>query len=200
MNRSIWELLKIPNPAEQMQTPLQTTAHAPDHGAAYLFANCSQAIVLTTGVLVIVSLKELGPTGALHSSRLTVQVTALANLASEVAETAGRALKLTLSALPSAAKTALPTSDVDSLEEIQRIGEVYSTLLKAVALETKHAAGLQELKVHDNRDGNTGPGAFTPDAAEIEAAIQTLSRHALALELRLEDFETRFRNTTCSLR
>ena len=159
-------------------------------GIAYLFLMSSHALTLMTGVLAIVSLKEFGPAGTWRHSELSGQVGTLAKLATDVAQAAERALDHALSNL-TLQQISLSPSEACGVDEIRASGEVYVTLLKTVALETRLTAIQQNLSVTVQRGPLHAAVDSIPGTKEVGSSIRQLTAQAMELELRLEMYEAR---------
>lgn len=193
MDRSTSELLELRHTARTSLLPMPPSTRDECRGAAgiaYVFLMSSHALTLMTGVLAIVSLKELGPAGTWRNSELSGQVGTLAKRTADVAQAAERALDYALSNLTHQ-QTALSPSEARGVDEIRANGEVYITLLKTVALETRLTAIQQNLSVTVQRGPIDVASRQIPGTKEVGSAIRQLTAQAMELELRLEIYETK---------
>lgn len=193
MDRNTSEFLELRQAARTSLLPMPPSTQKECRGAAgiaYLFLMSSHALTLMTGVLAIVSLKELGPAGTWRNSELSGQVGTLAKLATDVAQAAERALDHALFNLRHQ-QIALSPSEASGIDEIRASSEVYVTLLKTVALETRLTAIQQNLSVTLQRGPIHVASRQIPGTKEVGSAILQLTAQAMELELRLEMYEER---------
>lgn len=193
MDRSTSEFLELRHTARTSLLPMPPSTQDECRGAAgiaYVFLMSSHALTLMTGVLAIVSLKELGPAGTWRNSELSGQVGILAKRATDVAQAAERALDHALSNLTHQ-QIALSPSEASGIDEIRASGEVYVTLLKTVALETRLTAIQQNLSVTVQRGPMHAAVDSIPGTKEVGSSIRQLTVQAVELELRLEMYEAR---------
>lgn len=193
MDRSICKFLELRHASRTSLLPMHPFTQEECKGAAgvaYLFLMSSHALTLMTGVLGIVSLKELGPTGTWRNSELSAQVGALSKLTADVAQAAECALEHALFMLTHQ-QTTLSPAEARGVGEIRASGEVYVTLLKSVALETRLAAIQQNLSVTVQRSPMHAAVESIPGTEEVGGAIRQLTEQVMELQLRLEMYEAR---------
>lgn len=191
MKHDIWQILKIRPPTGTNVLPVLTTQAQcmGIPGISYVFVICSHALVLMTGVLAIAGLRELAPPGVWRRSDLAFRVSALAALVCDVAEAAERTLGQALSNLAIPSNGSFPSSEVKGMEDIRLIGEVYASLLKSVASETRRTATQHDL----SESVQSGPLETmripASEAKEIDDSICTLTEQVIALGVRIEMLE-----------
>ena len=193
MDRSTSEFLELRHVARTGLLPMPPSTQEECRGAAgiaYVFLMSSHALTLMTGVLAIVSLKELGPAGTWRNSELSGQVGTLAKRTADVTQAAEHALDHALSNLTHQPIARSP-SEASGVDEIRANGEVYITLLKTVALETRLTAIQQNLSVTVQRGPIDVASRQLPGTKEVGSAIRQLTAQAMELELRLEMYETK---------
>lgn len=193
MDRSISEFLELRHASRTSLLPMPPSTMDERTGAAgiaYLFLMSSHALTLMTGVLAIVSLKELGPIGIWRNSELSRQVGTLAKLATDVAKAAEHALGDALSNMWHR-KSALSSAEANGVDEIRANCEVYVTLLKNVALETRLTVIQQNLLVAAQPGSMDVASGRISGAKEVGEAIRQLIEQIMELELRFEAYEVK---------
>lgn len=153
---------------------------------SHMFAVCSHVLTAMTGVLAIVSLKELGPTGVLRHSKLPLQVARLAKLAVAVACTAEQALRRALAELRSEKNADLSPSDAGGIDEILSMGDTYIALLEKVVAEIREASTLQDLGVVGQVGGMVSLYGQELQTLKVADSIRWLAEQIMELDACIE--------------